>query len=126
MILLPKPMKLSWNIMMGHMLHIKDLKNMVHLLKRGKKIYPRTPLAVLKNGNTKLTFELYYLYAAKFEFISNNLLSSKGCKYAYLTPYFYTSEGYTKLEPNKKYTVDFTDEILMKELTRRERRKLNK
>ncbi len=84
----------------------------------GETVYPQTPLGTLDRYDAR---ETYYLsFMVYFLTRENNRTASKR---EYLTPWFYTSEGKLQLASGEEYTVDFNNEILTQELTRREKKK---
>lgn len=96
------------------------------MVRPGQLVYPHTPLALAGTydvgRNSQIRFYVYYL-------IEENLDESKDARktnyYAFLNPLFYTSEGVTRLDDGKSYTAAFQTEHLQKELTKREKKKLD-
>jgi hypothetical protein len=91
----------------------------------GDVVYPNTALAELdlfyKNACV-FFFKIIYAKSIEFNFFSN----SSAIRWESLTPYFFSAEGNQKIIFGKTYTVAFNDNIIQKELTRREIKKLNK
>jgi hypothetical protein len=51
-------------------------------------------------------------------------LATKKNFYAFVNPLFFTSEGGVYLKAQQNYTADFKEEHIMKELNKREKKKL--
>ncbi len=101
------------------------------LVKEGQTVYPQTSLGILgryDNRKTyyRLAFMAYFLSDSSMGKKSKKNSSASGSSYEFITPYFYTSEGKLILAPKKEYTVDFNDDILTQELTRREKKNFQK
>ena len=99
------------------------LKMNSFFVKLGETVYPAMPLAVLDRFNNKtynLHFTVYYI--GKKDYIPDPKATLKTAKtrYAYLSPYFYTAEGVVKIIPNNKYTADYNQDIITKEMTKRD------
>jgi len=101
----------------------KGLKMNSFFVKLGETVYPATPLGVLDRFNNK-TYDLHFMvyYIGKKDYIPDPKATLKTAKTAYdcLSPYFYTTEGLVKIIPKNKYTVDCNQEIITKEMTKRE------
>lgn len=97
-------------------------------VEKGQVVYPQTPLGISekdKDSNiSRLIFKINFLIDSDSK--SNETLISRRGRYEYLTPLFYTSEGKAKLEPRTSYTVDFDEDILLYEFTKKEIRKYRK
>lgn len=89
-------------------------------VERGQKVTPHIQLGLTAKYNTKeenqMCFILFYSNLKEEHLLSNQ-------KYSFLNPVFYTSKGKVILSPNYYYQSDFTDDIMMKELSRREKKK---
>ncbi len=101
------------------------LKQHSFMVKLGDVIYPNTPLAVLdffKEKSYAFHFSINYIKS-----IDRSAFSDSSKIYnEYLTPYFVSAEGNQKVTSGNTYTVEVNDEIIQKELTKREIKKLNK
>ena len=90
-------------------------------VKTGDIVYPGTELGVLdrydKSKQYQLRLGFFFLKKPKSNFKS---------EYKYFTPYFLTSNGVEKLQPEKNYTVKVSGEIVMKEMKRKEKKKWKK
>lgn len=91
------------------------------LVKEGDMVYPHTPIAILSEGGIKgnLTFSLNFLLDIK---ISDDKSSGKNI-YQYLNPIFSTQGGEKQLEGREEYIVKIEEEIITKEMTKREKKK---
>ncbi|MDO5665411.1 MAG: hypothetical protein Q4G63_09165 [Bacteroidia bacterium] len=93
------------------------------VVKKGDEVLPHTFLGSLKNdhemGNDMLSLSM--------SFLSNTGFKEGGkAEYTMFAPVFYTLEGATKLVHGKQYIVAATDEIITKEMTRKEKRRYRK
>lgn len=95
-----------------------DNKNI--FVKLGDVVLPNQPLAKLiqydKSGNFQLRFSVYYLNEDLLE-IEN---SKKRNIYGYIDPYFQTTEGIVKLASRKTYISNITENLIIKELSKKE------
>lgn len=102
----------------------------VALVKLGEKVYPHTPLGVLKSsesGNTgKLYLKVYFLIDAEYDRKAKETLATRKSRTQYIAPVFYTTEGNITIESYQGYTVDSNEKILTKELSRREKKRFKK
>jgi len=96
-------------------------------VKEGDDVLPNQPLGTLiqydKNEIYQLRFAIDYLTEKPLE------LDAKTGKfsYEYLDPYFQTTEGVLKLKPRKKFTTKIPEEIIIKELSKKEiKKEINK
>ncbi len=95
----------------------------------GQTVYPQTKLGVLDAFNVdnyRLYFSVYYLADDDLKKYRNLNLKTQKTPHVYLTPYFITDQGVEKLKPKTKYTVAFGEETLLREFTRREKKKYKK
>jgi len=98
-------------------------------VKLGQTVYPQTQLGIIDKFNNKkyrLSFAVYYLIDNNFERNEKQTLKNRKSRNEFLTPYFITENGTSKIEPRKEYTVMFDETILFQELTRREKKKYKK
>jgi len=98
-------------------------------VKLSQTVYPQTKLGLLEIFNTgkyRLDFSISYLIDNNIENQEKQNLKNRKSKYAYLTPYFLTENGFEKLKHCKKYTVTSNEKTLFKEFTKRERKKYKK
>jgi hypothetical protein len=88
------------------------------LVAPGQKVKMGTPIALVeRRGSGSLRFSAYFL--------DKNKLKDKttGNKHTHFRPFFQTvKEGKTRLENNKTYHCEYTDEMLMQEMTKREKK----
>jgi hypothetical protein len=101
-------------------------------VKEGEQVYPHTPLGQLEHNNGHknyaLNFTLFFLNDEDYRKLkdkSQTLFTHKSF-YEYMNPYFITSDGKQKLEGNKQYVSEINNEIITKELTKRELKKYKK
>lgn len=91
-------------------------------VKEGDVVFPNQPLATLirydKSDTYQLRFSIYYLTKKP---VKNNEKSEYA--YKYIDPYFQTSAGVLKIKPNQKYTTKVTEEVIIKELSKKELKK---
>ena len=96
----------------------------------GQTVFPGTPLGTIakydKTGQGQLRFSVYYLNYSKPDKSNNRTYKNKIQYYAFVEPIFHTTEGDIKLESNKAYKAVVDDELITKEFTKKEKRKLYK
>lgn len=88
-----------------------------NLLKEGDRIFAGQPIATFVGNeeNRGMGISIYYLTFTK----------DKVFKYRYLFPKYYTQEGQMELKFGETYTASTTKEIIGKELSKGEKKKLN-
>ena len=95
-------------------------------VKEGDLVLPNQPLGTLiqydRKGNYQLRFSIDYLIENPNEDVSKTEKSS----YEYVNPYFQTSEGIIKLINQKKYESKISEDIIIKELSKKEIKKMAK
>lgn len=90
-------------------------------VKRGDIVYPNTPLALVGsygNDNYQLCFDVVQLKYDKLKAGSGDRVSP--FYHAYINPVFETSNGKTKLGNRQNYTAVLTDDLVTKEMSKRE------
>ena len=89
-------------------------------VKEGDVVYPNQPLGVLTRYDKKNIYQLRltidYLTVKKLE---NNEKFEK-CSYEYVDPYFQTTNGIIKVTPRREYTAKVSEDIIIKELSKKE------
>ncbi|AXT61195.1 hypothetical protein D1816_12835 [Aquimarina sp. AD10] len=100
------------------------------MVKKGDMVYPQTPIGVSGSyqANThEMRLLLYYLSNAEFK-RSNNKKTGKqeASRYTYINPLFYDKGETHSLLPNTTYTSSFLPEIIEKEMSKRERKRMYK
>lgn len=99
----------------------KGFKKKGIVVKEGENIFPHTFLGVLGNElvthKKYLSFMVYYLSDLGFE-------ENKRPETTFITPRFLTASGSIILTNRQKYTAAVSDEIITKEMTRREGKKI--
>ncbi len=92
-------------------------------IKEGDLVLPNQPLGTLiqydKRGTYQLRFAINYLTENPIDEDNKKLKNSN----KYLDPYFQTAEGIVKLKPKVKYTTKILEEIIVKELSKKEIKK---
>lgn len=100
-----------------------DAKNI--FVKPGDVVLPNQPLATLiqydKSGIFQLRFTIYYLT----EILQEDKTKQK-FSHAYVDPYFQTTEGIVRLAPQEIYTARITEDLIIKELSKKELKKKQK
>jgi len=100
------------------------------LVEEGQYVYPGTPLGTIAKYDIReqgqLRFSLYYLDFVNPGEESGKTMKDKVNHYAYIDPVFFTTGGIQKLENGKSYKADIDNELLTKEFTNREKKKLLK
>ena len=88
-----------------------------NLLKEGDRIFTGQPIAIFVGNeeNRSMGISIYYLTFTR----------DKDFKYRYFLPKFYTQEGQMVLKFRETYTASTTKEIIGKELSKGEKKKLN-
>ncbi len=92
-------------------------------VKEGDIVFPNQPLGILaqydKGGSFQLRFSIEYLKENYNKDDDKNKFL-----YNFINPFFMTSNGIEKLEARKKYETKFTDDLIKKELSKKELKKL--
>ena len=94
----------------------------------GQTVYPQTQLGVLDSFNDskyRLYFDISYLKDIDFKNLRNRTINSEN-QTQHILPKFYSANGPILLEHNKTYSVEMNDDTLLKEFTRKERKKVKK
>jgi len=107
----------------GTLASYKGFKLNTIFVKLGETVYPATPLGIIDQNYNKshlLNFSIYYLRKDIFDRDPEATVKTAKSPYNYIDPYFYTSEGVVKIIAKKKYTADYNQIILTKELTKKE------
>ena len=108
----------------GTYAHYSGFKKNSIFVKLGQTVYPRTKLGVLtefNKGKYRLTF---YIYSIEETGRGNRrTLENRELVHRYVTPYFITENGKEKLKSRKEYIPTWTEENLLKEFTRRQKKK---
>lgn len=99
-------------------------------VEEGQTVYPRTPLGTISKYDNReqgqLRFSAYYLDYIEKEENANKSLKDRISPYAYIDPMFLTDNGIMKLEARKSYKAVWDNDLMQKELTKRERKNLLK
>lgn len=114
----------------GTLARYSVLKKGSIMVKPGQTVFPHTPLALAGTydleSNTQVRFFVYYLSEYNLENPEKLTLATKKNYYAFVNPIFHTSDGDVHLKSMQDYTADFTNEHILKELSKREKKKLGK
>lgn len=106
------------------------LKNGSQMVEVGQKVFPHAPLAIAGtydiNSNTQIRFYVYYLCERDLNHADKVSLITNKNFYAFVNPLFHTSDGDLHLKNLQNYTADFTTEHILKEMSKREKKKLGK
>lgn len=97
-------------------------------VKLGQTVYPQTKLGVLdifNNSTYRLYFDVAFLKDIDFNLIKNRKMSSDNLS-EHVTPYFYSSNGPVQLKHNNEYVVEIDELTLLKEFSRKEKKKYKK
>lgn len=95
----------------------------------GDTVYPSTLLGVLDRYNNKnyiLHFHIYYIGVKDYIYDQTASLKNSKSPYFYITPYFHTKEGVVQIISKNKYTAHCNQEILTKEMSKKELKKFLK
>ena len=109
----------------GTLADYQGFKNGSIVVKVGQTVYPSTPLG-LNSQNSQgekytIGFMIRYLNSDKLDNEGEKRFQTEKGFYGFITPKFYVQDkGLMKLSPQQNYTVAFTQEILNKELTKKE------
>ncbi len=98
-------------------------------VKLGQTVYPHTKLgstAMYNKKNHPIGFSVYYVKKELTRKNSQESYENRENFYAYINPNFLTYEGIQKISHGKPYVIDFNDELLRQEFTRRELKKYKK
>ena len=92
----------------------------------GQTVYPRTPLALAGTydspENSQLRFLVYYLYNTEKN-KGKETLSNRTHYNAYIDPVFKSKGAVLPLKDESEYTVDYTETLVEKEMSKREKKK---
>ena len=106
----------------GTLAYYFGFKKNSFLVKEGQTVFPQTPLGALGLFNKDSYVLVFYInYLSLERKGSKTKLSS-----TYINPYFYTSIGLVQLEEETKLLVEFDESILLKEFSKKEKKKYNK
>ena len=97
-------------------------------VKIGQLVFPQTKLGQLAKFDLREIYRLYLsLYSFKtIEGISlNRIKSSSDIETNYITPKFYINGDIKKLKNKEKFEVDYNEDVLFKEMRKREIKKYN-
>lgn len=99
-------------------------------VEEGQTVFPRTPLGIVsaydKREQGQLRFSIYYLDYTNLKTENKNTFKNKISYYSYIEPYFLTKDGSIKLESGQSYKTVINNEIIFREFTKRELKKLRK
>lgn len=98
-------------------------------VKVGETVIPGQELGRnMKRGNNQyaISFSVYYLKNVDQIFEENKNVTTAESYYGWVNPLFITNAGNINLEGKQKYEVQLSDEIIQKELSKRELKKLGK
>lgn len=100
------------------------------LVKLGQTVYPQTPIGIIKESFRAIPnnffFNVFYLFNDKSKNRNKNSNSKWNVKQAFVRPYFLTENGIKQLEAFEKYQVTIDPIIIQKEMTKSEKKKINK
>jgi len=93
-------------------------------VKPGQYVYPQEELGYSGKYDAgkgyQLHFYIYYLNTKKIDNLSEK---EKMNRYAYLDPCFHWKGGESKIVPENDYVAESTEELIMQEFSRREKKK---
>lgn len=99
------------------------------LVKLGQTIYPQSPIGVIKEFFKPMPndFSMMVYYMSKEKSKKNSKDSNHKLKFnhIFITPYFFTDKGAIQLEHFEKYQVAIDQNLLIKELSKSEKKKMN-
>lgn len=104
----------------GSLAQYSDIPEESYFVKEGSMVYPDTPLGLaarVGHDNYLVRLSIYYLFNDK-DFLGADILGP--FKYHYIDPIFSTKEGNVMVEYGKTYTSVVTEEIITKEMSKRE------
>ncbi|GAA4281609.1 hypothetical protein GCM10022260_20300 [Gaetbulibacter aestuarii] len=104
----------------------RGFKQNSFLVTLGQTVYPQTELGTLDmlgEDDYRLYFNIHYTQLKRE--IEDHLENKKSYS-EYLTPYFITTNGKTKLKQHEHYIVDCNETIFLKEFSKREKKKYRK
>lgn len=106
------------------------LKNGSIMVRPGDAVLPHTALALAGTfdvgQNTQCTVYVDYLSDDNFKDVDKMTLGNRRFFYSFINPLFYTKEGIVRLKSGEKYTSETTTELIQKEFTKLEKKKLAK
>ncbi len=112
----------------GTLAHYSVLKKASLMVEPGQVVFPHTALGLAGTydleSNTQVRFYVYYLVEKNIERTDQTTLQKMKNFYAFLNPRFATTEGETYLKAQQNYSADFKEEHIIKELNKREKKRL--
>jgi hypothetical protein len=111
----------------GTLAYYGILKSESIMVKIGQTIFPHSPIAIAgtldSEEHTQMRFYVYYLANENVKGENRMTTSINNTYYSFVDPIFYTNEGKIRLTSRQKYTVDYTSELLLRELSKKEVKK---
>jgi len=94
----------------------------------GQTVYAHTPIAIAGTynlgRNSQVSFTVCYLSEDNLDNSGRQTMKTKKNYYSYIDPIFHTTDGDVRLKSNQTYTADLNNEIITKELSKKEKKKL--
>lgn len=103
-------------------------KNSIEV-KLGQTVYPQTKLGTAveyEEGSYKFSFGIYYRVSTDYKKFKKSNFKNQFFMNAYVDTYFLTQMGAIKIQSGEHYSVEFNEEVLTKEFSRKERKKFKK
>lgn len=99
------------------------------LARLGETVYPQLPIGIIKESfkpaPNDFSMMVYYKEKEKSKKNSKDSNNKLRLTQTFITPYFLTDKGVIQLEHFEKYNVAIDKEILQKELSKSEKKKMN-
>jgi len=94
----------------------------------GQTVYAHTPIAIAGTynlgTNSQVSFTVCYLIEDKLDNSGHKTMKTNKNYFSYIDPVFHTTDGDVCLKSNQTYTADLNKEIITKELSKSERKKM--
>lgn len=114
----------------GTLAYYGILKSKSIMVKVGQTIFPHSPIAIAgtldTDDHTQIRFYVYFLTNGNVKDENKMASSIKSIYYSFVDPVFYTQEGSIHLTSMHKYTADYTSDLLIRELSKKEIKKLGR
>ncbi len=109
----------------GTLVRYGGFKKGTILVKKGQFVLPQEELGYLdtKNEFYRLNVSFFYLEDPKFNVKSKENLLNRVNRFGYINPKFSVQQGVQHLVPGTTYLADYSEDILFKEYSKKERKR---
>lgn len=113
----------------GTLLEYDGFENGSIKVKVGDVVFPGQPLGTnvkRRDNQYSIVYSLSYLKNANLLNVDNKTMNTSESYYGWITPVFRTVDGDSKLDKNKRYTSVIPEELVTKEMSKKELKKYQK